>query len=453
MKSEHTILVAPTRPLHDTDAVTHRRTPPTVKLGEQLQTPYVHPRLDYQQHVEPLPSALDMAVAAAVGARDPTQTADDAQVAAAVMPQATQNQLASVRNGIYEAHCFRSSISTIMMVIDVEALVLGSIGKYIVEQVAYVVVDGYGKEMTSCKCIIYQPLNAHELVSAIGCSFDDVSTAIYHYKRITRDASYIHADISFPDWDTMKDIITFTQRRFNATVYAKGAKMESQLFHDSFHVHELAAYGCPKYPHQVHDPLSECFFFAQYLPYKHLQSQSLSSGQMPLHHNQQPWYQHAPPPPPLPPPHVPCDTEQASRWTPLSAATQPPVPAQHVTQPQPQPPPQSQRPSYADVVSRPVVSSDVGTAVPSPSMVTPAMVQMDPKTIAFMPRQRKQPPALVVQPQATSLPHIRGAVRNDGALSHAVTGNVGSIGCGAYNRVSTVSGGVLQSTTFYMWYT
>lgn len=443
-----------------------KRTP---KLSEQLHTPCVHAR---PSHHDLGPATT---VAEAVNDDDQIRPSDGHPVSPPCVDTVISNRsMAPFRNGVYEAHCFRSHVSNIMMVIDVEALVLGSIGKYVVEQVAYVVVNGYGKEMTSCKCTIFQPLNAKELVSAIGCSFEEVSTAIYHYKRITRDASYIHADVSFPDWDTMKDIITLTQRRFNATVYAKGAKMESQLFCDSFHVHELALYGCPKYPQPVHDPLSECFFFAQYLPYKHAPQQTFCylpirqapswypppappSTSAPHMHSirdgNYPTQQHqcegeqilgeklavepSVPPVSLPPVVVPC-TAHGSSTTHLATA----VDVLH-TPHTPKPPPH--KPSYADIVTR-VGGAETGAAA---AVYETPVVRMDPKTVDFMPRQRKPSGVMQISVMSTpSLPFLRsGGIGTDTGRTHMSGGG----GCGSYNRVSTVSGGVLQSTTFYMW--
>ena len=150
------------------------------------------------------------------------------------------------------------------IVIDVEALVTKKTD--VVEQLAIVVVDMYGQEVLGEKHMIYQPMNSAKLAQSYKLDQQEVQKAIDGYTLVTRD-NYIHDNpYKYKRWGPVrKRVITICQL-YAIAVYAKGISLEYRVFYGELPFWDLAWWGCPKYPGEVHDPLSECRFFSQYIP-------------------------------------------------------------------------------------------------------------------------------------------------------------------------------------------
>lgn len=150
-------------------------------------------------------------------------------------------------------------------VIDVEALVIGSIVN-VVEQVAFVLYDLDGREVWAEKHWIYQPYDCLGLTMLYGVQPSIVEKSMEAYRRITGDEP-VHADaLRFTRWADVRRHVQRSCRFHAAAVYAKGIQLESSVFYGTIDFRDLAWWGCPKYPLALHDPLSECRFFANYIP-------------------------------------------------------------------------------------------------------------------------------------------------------------------------------------------
>ena len=149
-------------------------------------------------------------------------------------------------------------------VIDVEALVMDRID--VVEQVAIVLVDLFGREVLGEKHMIYQPLDSGGLSRSYGVGIDNVQKAIDGYRKVTRD-DYIHRDpFAYERWGPVRKRLTQICRDYAVAVYAKGIALEYRVFYGELPFWDLAWWSAPKYPGEVHDPLCECRFFSQYIP-------------------------------------------------------------------------------------------------------------------------------------------------------------------------------------------
>ena len=149
-------------------------------------------------------------------------------------------------------------------VIDVEALVFGRVD--IVEQVAIVLVDMFGREVLGEKHMIYQAMTSHQLAESYSLDPQNVQRGIQGYEMITHDG-YMHNDPStYERWGTVRKRIMQICQRYAVAVYAKGIALEYRVFYGELPFFDLAWWGAPKYPHEVHDPLSECRFFSQFIP-------------------------------------------------------------------------------------------------------------------------------------------------------------------------------------------
>ena len=149
-------------------------------------------------------------------------------------------------------------------VIDVEALVMGKMD--IVEQVAIVLVDVFGKEVLGEKHMIFQPMNAEQLAQSYHLDPHIVQKGIDGYTLVTRD-NYVHDNpYVFERWGPVRKRIVNICQRYAMAVYAKGIALEYRVFYGELPFWDLAWWGAPKYPGDVHDPLNECRFFSQYIP-------------------------------------------------------------------------------------------------------------------------------------------------------------------------------------------
>jgi hypothetical protein len=149
-------------------------------------------------------------------------------------------------------------------VIDVEALIIGNMD--IVEQVAIVFVDMWGREALGVKYQIYQPMNASQIAYSYGIDQQLVQKGIDGYTLVTHD-NYIHDNpYSCERWGAVRKRIINMCELHAIEVYAKGIDLEYRVFYGELPFLDLAWWGCPKYPGEVHDPLCECRFFSQYIP-------------------------------------------------------------------------------------------------------------------------------------------------------------------------------------------
>lgn len=153
---------------------------------------------------------------------------------------------------------------TYYAVIDIEALVLGVAD--VIEQVGIVLVDIYGEEALGEKHMVFQPMDARKLAIVYGTDIQTVERAVEGYERITQD-SYIHGDRRATElWGYVRERIVQICQLYAVAVYAKGMALESRVFYGDLFFSDLAWWGACKYPNPVHDPLSECRFFAQFIP-------------------------------------------------------------------------------------------------------------------------------------------------------------------------------------------
>lgn len=152
-------------------------------------------------------------------------------------------------------------------VIDVEALVLHHTNTInIVEQVAIVFIDQWGREALGEKHMVYQPMDNAQISRSYGIELEEVNRSSEAYHRITGD-NPVHRDIKkYERWANVRKRVLQLCRDYALLVYAKGIVLENSVFYGEIEFHDLAWYGCPKYPLALHDPLQECRFFAQYIP-------------------------------------------------------------------------------------------------------------------------------------------------------------------------------------------
>lgn len=150
---------------------------------------------------------------------------------------------------------------TYSAVVDIEGIVLSK-GPCIVEQLGLVIVDGDNQEIVGRKYWVRQTLSAEDISAKYGVDMETVARGIQGYVRTTGDAQYVHKR-GIP-WSLVKSDVLGMIARTGATVYAKGAGLERRVL--NIPILELVDYGCPKYPGEQHDPLSECRFFAKYIP-------------------------------------------------------------------------------------------------------------------------------------------------------------------------------------------
>jgi hypothetical protein len=150
-------------------------------------------------------------------------------------------------------------------VIDVEALMLGPVK--VVEQIACIIVSAAsGSEVFAEKHVVFQPFNKEGLVAHYGQPLDLVQRAIDGYVKVTGDDPVHDNPRDHPPWSAVRNRLRKILRRRAIKIYAKGAALERTVFGSTLDIQDLEWYGCPKYPLEIHDPLAECRFFAQYIP-------------------------------------------------------------------------------------------------------------------------------------------------------------------------------------------
>ena len=155
-------------------------------------------------------------------------------------------------------------------VIDVEAVIIhpmkGGAPVNVVEQVAIVLIDNWGREVLGEKHMVYQPMDNLQLAAAYGATLADVKKSSEAYNRITGDG-FIHKDVRrYERWSNVRKRVMKLCRDHALLVYAKGIALETAVFYGELEFQDLAWTGCPRYPLALHDPLQECRFFAQYIP-------------------------------------------------------------------------------------------------------------------------------------------------------------------------------------------
>lgn len=151
-------------------------------------------------------------------------------------------------------------------VIDVEALVTPKVD--IVEQVGFVLVDALGREVLGEKHMIFQPFNADQIARRYAMNPAEVYRAVAGYRLVTRD-NYVHDYpqlYGYKQWGPVRKRITQICRQYAAATFAKGMELEYRVFFGEIPFLDLAWWGAPKYPNEIHDPLSECRFFSQFIP-------------------------------------------------------------------------------------------------------------------------------------------------------------------------------------------
>ena len=95
-----------------------------------------------------------------------------------------------------------------------------------------------------------------------------VLKAVDGYRKVTHD-NYVHDYpmlYGYKQWGPVRKRITQICRLYAVCAYAKGMDLEYRVFFGEIPFLDLAWWGAPKYPNDVHDPLSECRFFSQYIP-------------------------------------------------------------------------------------------------------------------------------------------------------------------------------------------
>ena len=150
------------------------------------------------------------------------------------------------------------------MVIDFEAVLAGRL--YFAEQAALYLVAPDGRVLLSEHYMIYQPLNEAALVRRFPNLRGAIARGVTAYVRITADEP-VHDNVELHcDWTRVRRRVCRVAQHCALGVYAKGPELESRMTNDAFPITDLAAHGCPRYPHYPHDPLLECRFFALYVP-------------------------------------------------------------------------------------------------------------------------------------------------------------------------------------------
>jgi len=150
-------------------------------------------------------------------------------------------------------------------VVDVEAIVVPGIIN-IVEQIAYVLCDQNGMEVLAEKYFVYQPKSESDIAAEYGIPLEVVRKSADAYRSITGDEP-IHSDKSkYTEWAVVKRHILEILKERAYLIYAKGINLENSVFNGELPLRDLAWWGVPKYPYQVHDPLDECRFFSKYIP-------------------------------------------------------------------------------------------------------------------------------------------------------------------------------------------
>lgn len=152
------------------------------------------------------------------------------------------------------------------VVVDAEALIFGK--HVVVEQIAFVLISSQtGREILAEKHIVHQPFNYLQLANKFRVPMETVIKAIQGYTYITHDMMYIHDDYNTScPWRAIRGRLQKIFKNRAIKIYAKGKELEQRLLGPKYVVEELSQYDCPKYPYMPHDPLTECRFFAQYIP-------------------------------------------------------------------------------------------------------------------------------------------------------------------------------------------
>lgn len=127
-------------------------------------------------------------------------------------------------------------------------------------------IDQRGREVLGEKHMIYQPMDNGQISRAYGVPLENVKASSDAYQRITGD-NHVHRDPGrYEMWTTVRKRILRLCRNYALLVYAKGISLENAVFYGELDFHDLAWWGCPKFPLALHDPLQECRFFAQWIP-------------------------------------------------------------------------------------------------------------------------------------------------------------------------------------------
>lgn len=157
-------------------------------------------------------------------------------------------------------------VSACAAVIDIEALVMRDF--VLVEQIGFLIVDYFGRELYAKKFIVEQPLTAAELTQRYSIDPMSLQTAIGGYVKVTGD-SYIHPKSHTTyTWRGVCSELHEMIRQYKPILWAKGANLERRVFGREYIINDLQDYNCPKYPQgKLHDPLAECRFFAQFIPF------------------------------------------------------------------------------------------------------------------------------------------------------------------------------------------
>jgi hypothetical protein len=154
-------------------------------------------------------------------------------------------------------------------VIDIEALVLKATQTRvvnIVEQAAIILVDINGYEVFAAKYMIYQPKDLMEISNEYTIPYKTVVGSALAYTTITAD-NYLHNNKNnYLEWFAIRNHIKRICKDYAAKVYAKGTLLENSVFYGEIVFHDLAMWGCPRFPYEIHDPLAECRYFARYIP-------------------------------------------------------------------------------------------------------------------------------------------------------------------------------------------
>jgi hypothetical protein len=168
--------------------------------------------------------------------------------------------------------------SNISMVIDVEAVVIQDHKVNILEQIGFVLINERGNEIMSGKFLIRQLDDKYHISKKYKIPLHKVERSIYFYEKITRDG-YIHiGNDFFPQKQAIKEIIRLSTNMANVT-YAKGCKLENEIFQNAIQFTDLEWYNCPKYPYEIHDPLLECRFFSKFIPSQYKESEFMKMEQ------------------------------------------------------------------------------------------------------------------------------------------------------------------------------
>lgn len=159
-----------------------------------------------------------------------------------------------------------AQVGDCMAVIDIEALVMKNF--VLVEQIGFIIIDRFGRELFAKKFYIEQPLNERELSERYSFNAGALRAAINGYEWVTGD-SYIHPKTRYTyTWSEACTVLHGIINQYRPIIWAKGAALERRVF-GMYIINELEDFGCPKYPSErKHDPLEECWYFSQFIPGK-----------------------------------------------------------------------------------------------------------------------------------------------------------------------------------------